>query len=205
MTTKVQVNSLGQAYITGAGKALVGTSGSPVITSLNVTPTTSAQVINVPSGTDGYAPVNVGAVTSSIDANITAGNIKKDVTILGVTGTYEGGGGSSDTIVVPASDLTFVQDELDLDGKISTLYVHKLPSGVSDIGFLHHVNACFTSEYEFEGQTYYELNDSLEDYLGRIPICKPTYSGTNDEHTYSILFQDCWGETGDETVITFTI
>ena len=29
------------------------------------------------------------------DANLTAGNIKKDVTILGVTGTHEGGGGSS--------------------------------------------------------------------------------------------------------------
>ena len=28
------------------------------------------------------------------DANLTAGNIKKDVTILGVTGTYESGGGS---------------------------------------------------------------------------------------------------------------
>lgn len=39
-------------------------------------------------------------VTSSIDSNIQAGNIKKDVTILGVTGTYEGsggGGGSSPT------------------------------------------------------------------------------------------------------------
>ena len=28
------------------------------------------------------------------DANLTAGNIKKDVTILGITGTHEGGGGS---------------------------------------------------------------------------------------------------------------
>ena len=38
-------------------------------------------------------------ITSSVDSNIVAGNIKKDVTILGVTGTYEGsgGGGSSDT------------------------------------------------------------------------------------------------------------
>lgn len=38
-------------------------------------------------------------VTASIDSNIVAGNIKKDVTILGVTGTYEGsgGGGNSDT------------------------------------------------------------------------------------------------------------
>ena len=62
----------------------------PVIDTLNVTPTTSAQQITAPSGTDGYSPVNVSAVTSSIDANIVAGNIKKDVQILGVTGSYEG-------------------------------------------------------------------------------------------------------------------
>ena len=62
--------------------------GSAVIAELNVTPTTSAQTITAPEGTDGYSPVKVSAVTSSIDANIQAGNIKKDVTILGVTGTY---------------------------------------------------------------------------------------------------------------------
>lgn len=62
----------------------------PVIDTLNVTPTTSAQQITAPTGTDGYSPVNVSAVTSSIDANIVAGNIKKDVQILGVTGSYEG-------------------------------------------------------------------------------------------------------------------
>lgn len=67
---------------------------SPSITSLNVTPTTSAQTITAPAGTDGYSPVNVSAVTSSIDANITAGNIKDGVTILGVTGNYQGGGGA---------------------------------------------------------------------------------------------------------------
>ena len=32
-------------------------------------------------------------VTASVDSNIVAGNIKKDVIILGVTGTYEGSGG----------------------------------------------------------------------------------------------------------------
>lgn len=67
---------------------------SPSITSLNVTPTTSAQTITAPAGTDGYSPVNVSAVTSSIDANIQAGNIKDGVTILGVTGNYQGGGGT---------------------------------------------------------------------------------------------------------------
>lgn len=36
---------------------------------------------------------NAFEVTPSIDSNIQAENIKKDVTILGVTGTYEGSGG----------------------------------------------------------------------------------------------------------------
>ena len=40
---------------------------------------------------DGYSPIEVAAVDSTIDANITAGNIKSGVTILGVTGTYGGG------------------------------------------------------------------------------------------------------------------
>ena len=57
----------------------------PVIDTLNVTPSTSPQQITAPQGTDGYSPVNVSAVTSSIDANIVAGNIKKDVQILGET------------------------------------------------------------------------------------------------------------------------
>ena len=40
---------------------------------------------------------NGGAIeiTSAIDPNIQAGNIKKGVNILGVTGTYEGSGGGS--------------------------------------------------------------------------------------------------------------
>lgn len=71
--------------------ATIPSGGSaPVITSLNVTPTTSAQTITAPSGTDGYSPVNVAAVTASIDSNIIASNIKSGVSILGVNGTYEG-------------------------------------------------------------------------------------------------------------------
>lgn len=86
-----------KGYVTVDGKkhrvvltaVLAGGAPDPVIDELNVTPTTSAQTITAPEGTDGYSPVNVSAVTSSIDANIQAENIKKDVTILGVTGTYE--------------------------------------------------------------------------------------------------------------------
>lgn len=81
--------------------AISSISGSAVIESLNVTPSTSAQTITAPLGTTGYNPVNVSAVTSSIDNNIQAGNIKKNVSILGVNGTYEGGkyGCTVDTLI----------------------------------------------------------------------------------------------------------
>lgn len=54
-----------------------------------VVPTTSSQTITADSGYSGIGTVSVEAVTSSIDANIAAGNIKKNVSILGVTGTYD--------------------------------------------------------------------------------------------------------------------
>lgn len=62
------------------------TDAQPVISSLNITPTTSAQTITAPSGTDGYSPITVSAVTASIDNNIVAENIKSGVSILGVAG-----------------------------------------------------------------------------------------------------------------------
>lgn len=58
----------------------------------NVTPTTDAQSITPTAGAV-FNQVNVSAVTSAIDANIKAENIKSGTTILGVTGTLEEGGG----------------------------------------------------------------------------------------------------------------
>lgn len=81
---------MSKIYGGSAKPASGGGSGSAVIEALSITPLTETQTITVQSGTDGFNPVNVSAVTNAIDANITAGNIKKDVTILGVTGSYEG-------------------------------------------------------------------------------------------------------------------
>lgn len=77
-----------------------GGGGGSNLTTLNATPTTSAQTITPESPYDGFDEVKISAVTSSIDANIAAGNIKKDVTILGVTGTYEGSGGGGDIQII---------------------------------------------------------------------------------------------------------
>ena len=79
--------------------------GSANLTSLSVTPSTTAQTIVPTSPIDGYDEVNVSAVTSSIDSNIVAGNIKKGVTILGVTGTY------GDQAPLPYTPLEYIQTD----------------------------------------------------------------------------------------------
>lgn len=64
---------------------------SPALQDRTVTPTTSKQTIQKTSDSYyGLGKVTVNAVTAAIDANITAGNIKSGVTILGVEGTYTG-------------------------------------------------------------------------------------------------------------------
>lgn len=86
-TTEITTNGIHDVTQYTSANVNVDTSAS--ITSIEVTPTTSAQTITAPAGTDGYSPINVSAVTSSIDSNIQPGNIKKDVEILGVTGSAE--------------------------------------------------------------------------------------------------------------------
>lgn len=133
--------------------SLAGGGGSaPVIDELNVTPSTSAQTITAPEGTDGYSPVNVAAVTSAIDANIVAGNIKKDVEILGVTGSYEGqvptgtksitangvydvtNFASADVQVPTTAPAHYVEKTVDANGKLqnSTNIINL--NGVTDVG-----------------------------------------------------------------------
>lgn len=59
-----------------------------------IVPSTSEQTFNFDTAHyDGYDNFVVKAVGRSIDPNIKATNIKSGVTILGVTGTYEGEGG----------------------------------------------------------------------------------------------------------------
>ena len=72
-------------------KVSVTTNVQPTLQEKTVAPTTTQQIVTADSGKDGLSKVTVEAVTSSIDSNIVAENIKKDVTILGVAGTLESG------------------------------------------------------------------------------------------------------------------
>ena len=57
-----------------------------------ISPSTETQEVIPDEGYDGLSKVVVDAVTRTIDSNIKAGNIKKNVTILGVNGTYDASG-----------------------------------------------------------------------------------------------------------------
>lgn len=88
-------------YVAAGTAGTVSTSGTQTLqltskAAATYTPTTSNQTIA--SGT--YL---TGTQTISGDANLVAGNIKKNVSIFGITGTYEGSGGGTGLQVATAT------------------------------------------------------------------------------------------------------
>lgn len=104
--------------------------GSGVLDTLSVTPSTQAQSITPPAGTDAYNRVNVSAVDASIDSDIVAGNIKSGVNILGVVGTYSGGTPSLQTKSVnPTTSQQVVEPDNGYDG-LSAVTVGAVTSSI---------------------------------------------------------------------------
>ena len=75
------------------------------------TPSTVQQAIMPLEGYEALSKVIINPVTSAIDSNIVAGNIKRGTTILGVTGTYEGGPLQSKTVEPLSTRQTIIADE----------------------------------------------------------------------------------------------
>lgn len=74
-------------------------------------PSTNAQTIYADSSYYGLYNVIINAVNSDIDPNILASNIRRDVEILGVTGTFDGGTLQSKTIDSSTVSQTVVPDQ----------------------------------------------------------------------------------------------
>ena len=78
------------------GVTILGVEGSmpgselEIEPAVTVTPSIYPNIVKPSEGYDVLSQVNIEGVTSAIDANILAENIKKNIEILGVTGTFEG-------------------------------------------------------------------------------------------------------------------
>lgn len=148
--------------------------------SKTVDPSTSQQVVN--SSADGLSSVTVNAVTSSIDSNIQAGNIKKDVSILGVVGTFEGGGGNDWLVDALAGNIT------DLSG-------HSLPAPTHDYQYYFlFANTAITSIPDISTWTSisgtYRCSYMFQNCTGLTTVSLPNITTVYDGNLYSI-FKGC--------------
>ena len=79
-------DDLGNAF---AAIGRLGQMDHPILQSKSASASTLSQTIEPDSGYAGLSKVTIAPVTATIDPNIQPGNIRKGITILGVTGTYE--------------------------------------------------------------------------------------------------------------------
>lgn len=113
------------------GETILGIAGT--VEELNgqtkvVTPSTSENIVQPDEGYNALTSITVSAVDSSIDNNIIAANIKKDVTILGVTGILDVGIDTSDADAL-AEDIVIGKTAYVKDEKITgTLNIISSPS-----------------------------------------------------------------------------
>ena len=116
LDSKTANSSTNIQTITSSKDGLSSVTINPYILDSKTVDASTSQVV-VTSSADGLSSVTVNAVTSSIDSNIQAGNIKKDVVILGVTGTYEGG---SEPTPLPVE---YISNEGDLNLVFNSGYI----------------------------------------------------------------------------------
>ena len=112
LDSKTVNSSTAQQVITSSVDGLSSVTVEPyVLDSKAVDPSTSQQTVT--SSADGLSSVTVNAVTSSIDPDIQAGNIKRGVEILGVTGTFDGGSLGTKTVNSSTSTQTITPEPSD--------------------------------------------------------------------------------------------
>ena len=110
--------------------------GQPNLQNKTVTPSTSQQIVSADNEYDGLDEVTINAVTSAIDNNIQASNIKNGVSILGVTGTYNPQPNlQSKDVTITTNGTTTIEPDSGYDG-------------LSDVDITVNVSSGGTSEWE---------------------------------------------------------
>ena len=172
-----------------------------VLDTKSLDPSISSQTIT--SSEDGMSEVSISAVTASIDANITAGNIKDGVTILGVTGTLEAGGWISQAKLGTITDLSgySLEEIVPLDYGCWVLFkdssITNIPSlGDASVGYeslcscfenckgLHSVSADINEVYD------YGMENAFSDCVNLTSVSFP-YLETVHSNSFYNAFAGC--------------
>lgn len=108
------------------GVDILGVTGTyaPITKPIEITPSTQEQVKVPDMGVDGFDSVTVHAVDKNIDSNIQAGNIRKGVEILGVTGEFG-------VELYDYDNTDFVKDTLVQSGNYASPIEIPVPEGYS--------------------------------------------------------------------------
>lgn len=144
----------------------------PILQNVTVSPKTIEQIITPSEDYDGIGQVKVNAVTSSIDSDIKATNIKKGVDILGVIGTLEEGIKPSGTKTITSNgdyDVTnFANASVNVAGMQPTGTLDITNNGIYDVKNYANanVNVPSSSSYaprflRFTNDKYTDLNQEL--------------------------------------------
>lgn len=168
--------------VTTVGYISSGTAGNSSV-SLTASVTTKAAATITPGTSDqtiASGTYLTGTQTISGDADLVAGNIKKDVSIFGVTGTYEGSGGGGATNFVSGS---FTTNSSSGAQSISIPYT----------GTGYPIYCCVEVDggYYNSGTTWYT---TVQRYLiglfiisKRFPATTPTYTTSGDVNTATTI------------------
>lgn len=190
-------NILNSKIAYGSSGKITGT--MPNNGALNYTPTTSLQ--SIPAGyTSGGT---ISAVTSAIDSNIRAENIKSGVTILGTEGTYDG----------PGYDPNLVLDSLDAGG--AEQYLGGTPiTDISNVGgfdvfnanessILYYVMKTVTVTSNMTGFSMNNIKVLDNGVIQWIPYGSNTVFDTDDYLECTITCTDAYNNTETDVIIIY--
>ena len=130
--------------------------------------------IVTPTRADALSSVKVNKVTSNIDSNIIPENIRKDTTILGVTGTFEGSGNC-----IPG--VPYIESVDDTDGVMIYLGLGTVPE--------------YTTKVQLECEFYLSGEGRFNAFStdmpatttkGLVGLAGVTYTGSSWDSTYGI-------------------